>query len=261
MGEPVRQSAAEAVEAFLRAHAAGLYPGGPGDPHAQLPDAPSLPDVPIKQPKTRTRKSETLLVDMVRAADEWVSECLTDKRPVVANVATIVGVDERRQLPSNAAFARVRHVLDLAHAAVDLNMVPTGDALQKMLFATAARPPFVACASAVTSMPATLAVFATIMQKYLALAPAGMVRLTAPYFLLAGEWRVDFAGQSGIALVLKQQLAERDTSTLPEGEVLALSALMSLPDYKRPQFLYAGYTLIDLALVSAAAGVPDIIPM
>jgi hypothetical protein len=243
----------EAIEAFLRAHGA-LPP---------LAAASSSKNSDFRQPSGRTRATDALLVDMTATIDRFVAACFAAGRPAVAALETVLDATERYQLATNTVYQRVCHLLELAHAAMEVHSVPTGDDLQKLLFATAARPPFRALSSsAVTCIPTSIGAFCSLMTRHLALTPVGLVRLTAPYFLLTAEWRVVYSGQSGVALVLQQHfLAASDVSTLPEGPVVDIAALSPKTEMRRAQFLYAGFVVVDLALVSASNGTPDVIPM
>lgn len=228
-------------------------------------EAPALPDYfkPAKQeakaPSGITRASDSLLREMVTGIDAWIRDNLP-KGPLTGTNATVRDPNQRRHVMSSSAVRRTCDILDVIHATIDSSALPQGDDIQKILFATASRPPFRALSSTLAAVPATANVFAGLMQNYLALSPSGFVRLpTQPYFLFTGEWRLEYAEHGGFAFVLEQCLPNND-STFPQGVVVPLSSIAPL-EMKRAQFRYLGYILIDNMLVAASAGTPDLIPM
>ena len=219
-----------------------------------------LPAAPGKSlPKDRTRDTDVLLRRLLGCIDVWMARALTTGGGgLVGTVETLDDLTNRRQALVNPVVNRVRDILDIVHATLDNETLPIGSNLQKVLFSIAARPPF----RALVNCPRVLAsvnTLLTLMTNWLAMSPSGMLRLTPPYFLLTGEWRVDYAEHCGFAFIL-QQVQEGLVSTLPEGVVITLPSLLPA-ERQKEQFRYVGYALIDTALVSASAGTPDVTPM
>jgi hypothetical protein len=243
------RDAYEEIDAFLH--------GSARAPPRTLP--PTVESGASRQPVGMSRQSEAYLLQLIAMLNAHVDTAMAEQRPVEASPVTVMDVDERRQLPDNGAYIRTCERLTIAHCSADVHDLPVGDDLQRLIFAMCARPPFrLSAAAGVKNTRVSLSIVRDILIKFLALSPVGIVRLREPYFLLTAEWLVEYSGQSGIAVVLKSALGANEASTIPAGLVVNLGSLTPV-ELKRDQFLYAGFMVVDLALVTATAGVPDFV--
>lgn len=260
-----RLKALEEIDAFLK----GTYTSPPGklpssevekekDGDSQGNDKASAPKAKdARQPHNMTRDSHAFLLQILEVVNAHVSECIANKRPVEPTPLTILGQDERRHLGTNSAFRRLRERITIAHSAVVVGDAPGGDELDRFLFGVCARPPFLPNTSGYTRQRTSVKVLITVMQAHFAATAVGLVRLNAPYFLLACEWRTELSGQSGPAMVLQLVNNKDDKDALPEGIVISTNAISGTPSIKKEQFLYVGMMIVDIALVTASGGVPD----